>query len=246
MTVSGISKYARLLTGVRLLGLMFEWAKLQEKLELAPVPQNLPTTLFHFFSLYPLLSICTLPSFPLSPEWAGKSCGRLAAHTPGRQIRTRPPAGPFHPLPECRRDRRIRSYFYSSPPYPFFSSTWRGWLGFGNGRVEGGKTKTKRHEKRGGGSGYSSNRRWRKKKNARCPFQMDGKWLGRGDLLDNYTVQANQFSTFTAWSGLIRPNKGLAGGGGTWEMGRPGVSGMGRHLPPSETAREHMARLWTY
>lgn len=147
MTESSISKYARLLTRARLLGLMFEWAELQEKLELAPGPQNLPTTLFHFFTLYPLLPLCTLPSSSLSPEWAGKSRGRLAAHTPGRQIRTRPPAGPFHPLPECRQDRRIRSYFYSSPPLRFFSPSLQhegGWLGFGNGRRWGGVRGMKR------------------------------------------------------------------------------------------------------
>lgn len=139
MTESSISKYARLLTWAQLLGLLFEWAELQEKMELAPGPQNLATTLFHFFSLYPLLPLHTLPSSSLSPEWAGKSRGRLAAHTPGRQIRTRPPAGPFHPLPECRRDRGIGSYFYSSPPYPFFSLQHEGgWLGFGNGRQPGG------------------------------------------------------------------------------------------------------------
>lgn len=139
--------------------------------------------------------------------------------------------------------------FIRLPLTLFFSLQHEGGrLGFGNGRQLGGGRKTKNQEawKEGGGSGYGSNRRWRKKENARCPFQMDGKWLGRGDLLDNYTVQANQFSTFTAWSGLIRLNKGPDGGGGTWEMGRPGVSGMGWHLPPSETAREHMAGLWTY
>lgn len=153
LTESSISKYARLLTWAQILGPLFEWSELQEKLELAPAPQNPATTLFHFFSLYPLLPLCTLPSFSLSPEWAGKSHGRLAARTPGWQIRTRPPAGLFHPLPECRRDRRIRSYFYSFPPTLFFSLHEGGWLGFGNGRQLGG-SKTKNQEvwkKVGGG-----------------------------------------------------------------------------------------------
>lgn len=66
MTISSISKYARLLTWAWLLGLLFECAELQEKPELAPGFQNLPTTLFHFFSLYPLLPLP--PHSPLSGQ----------------------------------------------------------------------------------------------------------------------------------------------------------------------------------
>lgn len=242
MTVRSISKYARLLTWARLLGLLFEWAELQEKLELAPGLQNLPTTLFHFFSLYPLLPHA--PSLPPHSPQSGQV--RAVVDSPltlqgGRLEHVHPPA----PFILCQCAGGIEGsvlIFIHLPPTPFFLFNMKGG-GLGLGR--GGKTKNQEAWK-GGGSGYGSNRRWRKKENARCPFQMDGKWLGRGDLLDNYTVQANQFSTFTAWSGLIRLNKGPASGGGTWGMGWPGVSGMGRHLPPSGTAREHMARLWTY
>lgn len=149
VTVS-ISKYARLLTEHGFWASCLNGQSCRRSWLWRLCPRISPQLSFTFFSLYPLLPLCTLPASSLSPEWAGKSCGRLAAHTPGRQIRTRPPAGPFHPSPECRRDRRICSYFYSSSPYPFFSLQHEGgWLGFGNGKEVGGcaKPRTKRHER---------------------------------------------------------------------------------------------------
>lgn len=145
MTESSISKYARLLTWAKPLGLLFEWAELQEKLELAPGPQNLATTLFHFFSLYPLLPLHT----PLPPHSPQSGQVRAVVDSPltlqgGRLEHVHPPAS----FILCQSAGRIEGsvLIFIRLPLPFFlSSTWRGvvwvwewkavgWVGWAGGQ----------------------------------------------------------------------------------------------------------------
>lgn len=150
MTVSSISKYARLLTWAQLLGLLFEWAEPQEKLELAPGPQNLPTTLFHFFFLYPLLPHA--PSLPPQSPQSGQV--RAVVDSPltlqgGRLEHVHPPA-PFI-LCQCAGGIEGSVLIFIHLPLPlFFLFKMKGGVAW-VWEWGGPKPRTKRHEKRWGG-----------------------------------------------------------------------------------------------